>query len=265
VSARGRVRADTGERTELEREENYPTPPWCVHRLLDELELPRGGHWFEPCAGEGSIVRAANSYYQGRSLPAPAWSLCEIREECRAGMLQLAKPEEVFLGDIRKISEDLRLRTSRKWAFDVAVTNPPYSLAGEIIAHCRLLAPIVIMLLRMNFLASEKRAELHRRCLPEKTLILPNRPSFKVVVRDLYKCLTPGCSAKLSVEEDSDKPSCPKCAHTMSFRGTRKTSSDSAEYAWMVWTPKSNAVSMMRVLETTPLEERTRRLPAAAE
>jgi len=37
----------------------YPTPPWCVHRLLDRLALP-GGRWFEPRAGQGAIISAVN-------------------------------------------------------------------------------------------------------------------------------------------------------------------------------------------------------------
>ena len=38
----------------------YATPHWTVRRLLEALPLP-GGVWFEPCAGEGDIIKAVNA------------------------------------------------------------------------------------------------------------------------------------------------------------------------------------------------------------
>lgn len=43
-------------RVELDQ---YPTPKWCVHRLLEAVDLP-AGRWLEPCAGAGNIINAVS-------------------------------------------------------------------------------------------------------------------------------------------------------------------------------------------------------------
>ena len=41
---------------------------------------------------------------------------------------------------------------------EAIVTNPPFKLAGEFVAHALRLCPLVFMLLRLSFLESERRA-----------------------------------------------------------------------------------------------------------
>ena len=56
--------------------DNYPTPPWCVYRFLEKgPELP-GGLWYEPCAGDGSIIRSVNDRRSDVN-----WAATEIRPE----------------------------------------------------------------------------------------------------------------------------------------------------------------------------------------
>ena len=38
----------------------YPTPAWCVRRLLEAVDLP-GGRWLEPAVGDGAIVRSVDA------------------------------------------------------------------------------------------------------------------------------------------------------------------------------------------------------------
>lgn len=259
MSSKGKVRADVGEVTPVESDENYPTPPWCVDRLLEEAPFPTG-RWLEPCAGDGAIVRAVNNYHLAAGKPVPQWTLGEIRRSCR-GDLDLFSTD-VITADFRIFLADLQVRSVRasgKWPFDVVITNPPYSMAAEFIEGCRTLAPIVAMLLRMNFLASETRAELHRRVLPEQTKVLPNRPSFKIVTRYAFRCVP--CGSKLTVDHDGVVPPCPRCSLPMTAAGQRTSSSDSTEYAWMIWTPKSGPVSQLSILGTTPLEVRKAQRP----
>ena len=66
--------------------ENYPTPEWAVHRLLDTWEPP-GSVWLEPCAGEGAIISAVRSWCAaGEDRWNPKWEAVEIRSECRQAL-----------------------------------------------------------------------------------------------------------------------------------------------------------------------------------
>lgn len=152
ATGRGAVRRDA---------DWYPTPPWCTHRLLDAVRLP-SGDWLEPSAGDGAIMQAVNAVR-----PGVRWTACDVRPECEPTLRMLT--ERVVIGDF------LRQRWERR--FDVAILNPPYSLALPFVERCRSLAEHVVALLRLNWLASEERASWLRR-FPPSVYVLPNRPSF---------------------------------------------------------------------------------------
>ena len=139
----------------------YPTPAWCVDRLLEAVDLPRG-EWLEPCAGDGAIMRAvdAQDWDDHHDM---VWTTVDIREESGADIiadyLWMGCPE---LGDKR---------------FDVAITNPPFGHAEEFVHASLARADIVVMLLRLSWLASERRAPFMRQN-PPSVYVLPNRPSF---------------------------------------------------------------------------------------
>lgn len=157
--------------------EAYNTPPWCVDRLLDDVPL-QGRRFLECAAGDGNIITAVSA-----RMPNAEWTSCEIRDEC-AG--RLAGKSKVFTGDFLAMSPTMigegrladPLGLPFAYPFDVVITNPPYSKAAVFIEHARLFAPVVIMLLPVNFLASEKRQPVHRYRLPNFSWILPNRPKF---------------------------------------------------------------------------------------
>ena len=142
----------------------YPTPAWCVHRLLEEVKLP-GGHWCEPAAGEGHLIRAVREVRED-----VWWSAIEIRPECR-------KPLE-RLGATVQIGDAL----TRRWDYrpelvSVVITNPPFSLAEHFVAKALDTAATVALLLRLDFLGGGKRAAFFRRTPPD-VHPLPNRPKF---------------------------------------------------------------------------------------
>ncbi len=58
------------------------------------------------------------------------------------------------------------------------VTNPPFSLALEFCHHAIMHAEHVFMLLRLNFLASQKRRGWWLKHKPDALFILSERPSF---------------------------------------------------------------------------------------
>ena len=155
----------TGRGTEREEHDNYPTPAWPVHRLLEHVDLP-GGYWLEPCAGEGAIMIAA-----ARVKPEIYWHAVEIRPECVPIL-----GDQAIIGDFL----DPRVRERALPAggrFSVAISNPPYSLAMEFLQACLPIANHVVFLLRVGFLESQDRHDFLSKHVPD-LYILPNRPAF---------------------------------------------------------------------------------------
>jgi hypothetical protein len=155
-----------GQRSEAD---NYPTPAWCVHRLLEEVSLPEG-RWLEPGVGDGAIVGAVHEKMQGAEFTG-----LDIRE---TDFIRTAQDElgSFHVGDfLNPTGKALKLLNGPKW--DVCIGNPPFSLAPEFIDRAFKVANIVAFLLRVNYLGSDKRAEFMRSMCPD-LYILPNRPSF---------------------------------------------------------------------------------------
>lgn len=134
----------------------YPTPAWCVHRLLEAVDLPDGA-WLEPAVGDGAIVRAARTLRSDLD-----WSGMDIREGAVRGL-----PSTDFLTQ----------KPPRYPWYDVVITNPPYNQALEFVKQSMLFGTTVVMLLRLNWIASKKRHAFVREHPPD-IYVLPNRPSF---------------------------------------------------------------------------------------
>lgn len=149
--------------------DNYATPAWCVHRLLERLSLPVEGRWLEPCAGSGAIIEAV-----AERLPTVTWNAVELRQECAPALQALERAGRIvsppMLCDFRQAAQVLG-------SYEVIFTNPPFTLAREFLEICLPMAKHVVFLLRLNYLASESRATLFRK-FPPDVYVLPNRPSF---------------------------------------------------------------------------------------
>jgi hypothetical protein len=193
----------------------YPTPPWAVHRLLEACPLP-GGRWIEPAAGDGAIIRAVR--WHRRDI---LWDALDIREACRERLHNLVGHDRV-IGDF--IGYPFFVDGSSK--YDVLITNPPFSLAMEFLQKGLEVADRVALLLRSNFLGSQGRAEFFREHMPDRYQ-LPNRPTF------------------VHVEKWNPKAKKGK-------GGWEKTSGDSVEYEWMVWSRERRSVGTSQVLAITP-------------
>ena len=140
----------------------YPTPAWCVHRLLESLKLP-SGRWLEPCAGTGNIIQAVNDKQQQVT-----WTAVELREECSTELES----------QVQALHEMDFLQFFPVDRYEVAITNPPYGQAEEFIWHCYDVSTHVLMLLRLNFLGSSKRVGLFGTLGVPDIYVLPNRPAF---------------------------------------------------------------------------------------
>ena len=145
----------------------FVTPSWCVRRLLESWSPP-GGMWLEPGAGNGAIIRAVNEVRDD-----VRWTAVECRPEEEAALE--AACARVLIGDFlspnmhSSVDDDIR----------VVLGNPPFKDAQEFIDRARQLCQRaeIMLLLRLNYVGSEDRAEFMRRCPPDLRT-LPNRPSF---------------------------------------------------------------------------------------
>lgn len=234
--------SSTNRGAERVEEENYPTPAWAVRRLLEAVELPRKGTWLEPCVGDGAIVRVVDAVIK------PArWVLVDKRDtrnEC-ADMVLSGVSASHYVADYKTIELAEH--------FNVAFTNPPFSLAVDIIQRALTQADWVVMLLRQGFKSSAIRAPWLRSNMPDE-YSLPDRPNFIAS----YKCKPRdkhdrGCGWTAKTAIDAPRiTECPVCA-----RKVQRSTSDSADYSWFVWTPeRGRRVGKATILESTSKEER---------
>lgn len=114
----------------------YETPPEAVRSLLAFEGLPR--RIWEPACGPGAIVRvlrAAGHDVFASDLVDYAWG------QDRSGW-------------------DFLFPASDAPEVDAIVTNPPFKLAEEFVAKALERAPLVVMLLRLAFIESERRSPI---------------------------------------------------------------------------------------------------------
>lgn len=158
--------SSTNRGRERNRHDDYPTPAWCVDRFCEEVVLPVG-QWLEPCAGDGAIIRAFNDNYNADAI---AWDAIEIRE----GPI----PELEAIHNVSAVQGNaLEILSDPNISYVVSASNPPFELAQEFIEVCRARSTHTVLLLRLNYLASEKRHAYMTATRPD-VYVLPNRPSF---------------------------------------------------------------------------------------
>lgn len=127
----------------------YPTPEWCYENLpIDWSQFKTA---MEPCEGDGRITK----FLQNKGMEV---TTCEIRHD------------KDFFDYGHDFTED--------HGFDLIFTNPPFSIAQEFIEHAMSLSTTVIMLLRINFLSSQKRYDFWQQFPPDGLFVLSKRPSF---------------------------------------------------------------------------------------
>lgn len=146
----------------------YETPEWCVHRLLENTKASFIKHIkvvLDPCYGDGAITDALKSFgynhlhFRGVDI--------KPKNPVFHASLDLKFEQDFLKTDIGLYSET-----------DCILTNPPFSLAEEIIKHSLKRNIPVIMLLRLNFLGGAKRSRWLRNNMPSWVGVLPNRPVF---------------------------------------------------------------------------------------
>jgi hypothetical protein len=107
-----------------------------VHALLRVEQLPHS--IWEPAAGPGAIVKVL-----------------------RASGHRVLASDLVDYGDPTHVSRvDFLMEREAPAGTEAIVTNPPFKLANEFVAHALELCPRVMMLLRLAFLESEVRSPI---------------------------------------------------------------------------------------------------------
>jgi predicted RNA methylase len=126
--------------------------------------VPLRGAVLEPGAGRGAIVRellASAGRKPGRI------DAIELDHERASALRETGV--DVFCEDF--------LAPSDRGSYSLAIMNPPYALAMPFIEAAVACSDTVCALLRLGFLASQKRACWHR-AHPCDVYVLPRRPSF---------------------------------------------------------------------------------------
>lgn len=131
----------------------YQTPEEATRALLAAEQLPPGAIW-EPACGPGAIVRVLRE--TGHEVYAT--DLVDYGlEDSTAGVDFLMEygSSPYFIGSI--------------------VTNPPFKLAKQFVAHALTLCPRVIMMLRLAFLESEGRRAILDNGMLARVHVFRNR------------------------------------------------------------------------------------------
>lgn len=149
----------------------YRTPAWCVDALFSAWRpLSRELFCLEPCAGDGCLAEAAAKTLDRAPGGHTHWDTFDIVPRLPGSR------EHAYLSGCVVERDFLSVEPSE--SYDLIITNPPYSKAREIIEHAlKFEGADVVMLLRLNFLASAKRAPWLQGNMPD-VYVLPNRPDF---------------------------------------------------------------------------------------
>lgn len=115
----------------------YQTPPEAVRALLRVESLP--SVLWEPACGPGAIARELRA--AGHAVVA-------------TDLVDYASPDQDAAG------RDFLMERSAPAGTQAIVTNPPFKLAQQFVAHALTLCPLVVMLLRLAFLESERRSDI---------------------------------------------------------------------------------------------------------
>lgn len=141
-----------------EEAEFYPTPAWCVRRLLEVARL-RPGLILDPCVGDAAIVDVVEEYLKGLPFEMQcSWLTIDIRPTLSA----------MLCADYLR-SEPIPAHT--------CIMNPPFSKALAFAQKATRECGHVYMLQRLSWMQSPERAEWLRDH-PFDLYVLPERPSF---------------------------------------------------------------------------------------
>ena len=152
----------------------YPTPLPVVMGFLSNLKMPDiFGRILDPGAGSGNISRVLRmNGWQG------IIDAVELREEERKALSGIPpKPPNVYIENFLDFDPPSR--------YDLAIANPPFSLAEEFAEKCFSCSNKTALLLRLGFLCTEGRRAFWKKYPYDSIYYLTNRPSFTGTGNDM--------------------------------------------------------------------------------
>jgi hypothetical protein len=133
----------------------YPTPPEVTHALMNFLKLDKCKIW-EPACGNGAMSEVIESYGH----------LVHSSDVRHTGY---------GIGNLDFLDSNLTA--------DAIITNPPFNISQDFIKHALNQAPVVAMLLKVNYFHAQCRIELFENNPPAYVLALTWRPDFHYQTR----------------------------------------------------------------------------------
>ena len=146
--------------------DNYATPIKTINKFLDYWYPLNDKLILEPSAGKGNICKSIKDRHPLSKIIAN-----EIRKEENDNLSKVS--DIVYNLDFLNFKGDM--------AFDLIISNPPFSLAKEFLEKCFEVAndnTDIVMLLRLAFLESRKRYDFWQKHPVSSLYILSERPCF---------------------------------------------------------------------------------------
>jgi hypothetical protein len=207
----------------------YETNPKSTNAFLDHFTLKKGAV-LECCAGRGAISREIRKRYPESDNP-----ITQVENN--------TDHQEVLSQYGHTWMYNFLLWPSwfKPQKLTTIITNPPFSLAREIIERCFEIAEPgtdIIMYLRQAFFSSEGRRDFWEAHPLQQYYPLINRPSHikaakcsKYPKSKVYLLGPDVCDWQQNYRLDEEpSKTCPVCGAKV-----KVTSNDSADYAWFVW------------------------------
>lgn len=194
----------------------YPTDPRVMTALIDRLDLSPAARVsvVDPCCGAGDLLLP---WLRAGQDP---WGADLYDYSDRLMHPDLAPVCRVWGADC--------IQRAPSWAAvaHLMCTNPPYSIAEEVIRAYVPVMQSTALLLRLSMLGSDTRASMWESLPSPKLQVLVPRPQFIDV------CSRKGCTARY-----------PRGVHRgescwrVGCDGRVVAGSDNSEYAWFLWGP----------------------------
>lgn len=137
--------------TKRRRNDDYPTPEWCVHAILPWVRWDLVRTVLEPCMGGGNITGLLPEHVE--------------RWACESDPKYLTPPVDY-------------LTYTPFGVPDLIITNPPYKHAEDFLRKSLRESATVIYLLSLNFFGSVNRRQFWRIYPPTYLFPLTPRPRF---------------------------------------------------------------------------------------
>lgn len=162
--------SSTNRGSKRNRDDYYLTPGWCVREFF------RNWKEFETLTPNSRILDPSSGGLIENGVVIEEATYPKILREYGLNCLNVDVRED-SCANLKQSYLDIKFPPTN----DLIITNPPYNLAEQFIRKALTEVKedgLVVMLLRLNFLGSQKRASFFSEYMPHSVYIHSKRPSF---------------------------------------------------------------------------------------